>query len=59
MPTTLYAIEGQWIESNQLKAEYRRSIDYVTDTELRSLLGKHYDRYAEKVRARLALMTAE
>jgi len=59
VPTTLDAIEGQWIESNQLKAEYRRSIDYVTDTELRSLLGKHYDRYAEKVRARLALMTAE
>lgn len=59
VPTTLDAIEGQWIESNQLKAEYRRSIDYVTDTELRSLLGKHYDRYAEKVRARLALMTTE
>lgn len=59
VPTTLDAIEGQWIESNQLKAEYRRSIDYVTDAELRGLLGKHYDRYAEKVRARLALMTTE
>lgn len=59
VPTTLDAIEGQWIESNQLKAEYRRSIDYVTDAELRGLLGKQYDRYAEKVRARLALMTAE
>ncbi len=59
VPTTLDAIEGQWIESNQLKAEYRRSIDYVTDAELRGLLGRHYDRYAEKVRARLALMTAE
>lgn len=59
VPTTLDAIEGQWIESSQLKAEYRRSLDYVTDAELRTLLGKHYDRYADRVRAKLALMTAE
>ncbi|ANB16977.1 tetratricopeptide repeat protein [Dokdonella koreensis] len=59
VPASLDGVEGQWIESNQIKAEHRRSLDYVTDAELRGVLGKHYDRYAGKVRARLALMTAE
>lgn len=53
---SLEAIEANWQESNELKAQYRQSIGYVTDTELRALLGKHHDTLAGLIRDRLALM---
>lgn len=56
---TLDEIEGQWIETNQVKMEHRREIGYVTESELRTILGKQYERFADKVRTRLALMTEE
>lgn len=34
----------------QLKNAYRQSIGFVTDEELKKLLGKQYDKYAEDVR---------
>lgn len=53
---SLEAIENNWQESNELKAQYRQSIGYVTDAELRALLGAHHDTLAGLVRERLALM---
>lgn len=56
---TLDEIEGQWIETNQIKMEHRRGLGYVTDNELRTILGKQYERFADKVRTRLKLMTED
>ena len=53
---SLEAIEANWQESNELKAQYRQSIGYVTDAELRALLGKHHDTLAGLIPDRLALM---
>ncbi|NLB12738.1 MAG: hypothetical protein GX826_01790, partial [Gammaproteobacteria bacterium] len=53
---SLEAIEANWQESNELKAQYRQSIGYVTDAELRALLGKHHDTLAGLIHDRLALM---
>lgn len=41
------------------KNQYRKSIGYVSDTELRKLLGKHHDLLAERVLARLAALAQQ
>lgn len=51
---TLSAIEQEWRRSNALKADYRRRIGYVTEAELRSMLGDNYTRLADKIRRQLA-----
>jgi len=35
------------------KGEYRRSIGYVEENELRQLLGAHYERFSARVRGKL------
>ncbi len=50
---SLADIEQIWIESNTVKGDYRRSIGYVTDAELRALLGENHDRLAATIHQRL------
>jgi tetratricopeptide (TPR) repeat protein len=40
----------------ELKNRHRQNIGYATDKEMRRLLGGQYERFAGKVRAKLALM---
>lgn len=54
---SLTRIEQAWALAAQLKKEYRRSINYVTDEELRKLLGKNHGRFAAKVRNKIAQLT--
>ena len=49
----LEGMERRWSEGQRVKREYRRSVGYVTDAELRKLLGAQYERFAGKVRARI------
>lgn len=49
-------IEAGWRATSALKREYRQSIGYATDGELRALLGRHYDALAGRVRDRLRLL---
>jgi hypothetical protein len=61
-PLVAHDIEGmdlRWREGQQVKRAYRQSIGYVTDGELRRLLGEHYERYAGKVRQSLADMATD
>jgi tetratricopeptide (TPR) repeat protein len=55
----LAGMEQRWIEGQQAKKAYRSSIGYVTDTELRGLLGAHYDRFARKVLAQIEVLAAD
>ena len=52
-------IEAGWRATSELKREYRQSIGYATDEELRALLGKHYDKLADLVRDRLTLLARQ
>jgi hypothetical protein len=40
------------------KSEFRRSIGYVEENELRQLLGTHYERFGARVRAKLEQIVA-
>lgn len=42
-----------------MKNDYRRSIGFVTDEELRSLMGDQFEKFAPKVKAKLKLMAAD
>lgn len=55
----LAGVESRWIAGQQSKAAYRKSVGYATDNELRRLLGAHFDRFADKVRAHLHAMAGE
>ncbi|MCK7594059.1 tetratricopeptide repeat protein [Pseudomarimonas salicorniae] len=55
-------VEGmdlRWREGQMSKREYRRSIGYISDAELRQLLGDNYDQYAVRVREQLALLAED
>ncbi len=56
---TLEDIEAGWRATSALKREYRQSIGYATDDELRALLGKHYDALADRVRDRLRRLSGQ
>lgn len=43
----------------QIKVEHRQSIGYVTEEELKKLLGKHYDGLAERVKKYLNLLSSQ
>lgn len=49
----LAGMERRWIEGQQAKKAYRALIGYITDAELKALLGPHYNRFARKVRERV------
>lgn len=54
----LAGVEARWIEGQEIKAAYRKSIDYVSDDELHKMLGAQYDNLAAKIRKQLHIMTA-
>lgn len=51
--TNLAEIETNIRHGQALKRDYRRSIGFITDAELRRMLGGHYDRFAQKIRSKL------
>ncbi|HSX61489.1 MAG TPA: tetratricopeptide repeat protein [Tahibacter sp.] len=51
---TLADVDANWRRGQTIKRAYRRSVGYATETELRGMLGGHYGRFADKVRAKLA-----
>jgi tetratricopeptide (TPR) repeat protein len=51
--TNLVEIESNIRRGQALKRDYRRSIGFITDGELRKMLGGHYDRFAQKIRTKL------
>jgi tetratricopeptide (TPR) repeat protein len=55
----LAGMEQRWIEGQQAKKAYRSAIGYITDTELRGLLGAHYDRFARKVREQIKVLAED
>lgn len=50
----LDAIDANFRRGQAIKRAYRQSIGYVDDAELRRMLGGHYDRFATKIRAKIA-----
>lgn len=50
----LAAIDANWRRGQIIKRNYRRSIGYIGDDELRRLLGAQYERYASQVRQKIA-----
>lgn len=52
-------MDRRWREGQRVKRLYRASIGYVTDSELKRLLGAHHGRFAEKVRRQLRLLAAD
>jgi tetratricopeptide (TPR) repeat protein len=45
--------EQRWIEGQHAKGAYRKSIGYVTDAELKRVLGRMYERFAPKIRTQI------
>lgn len=52
----LEGMEHRWREGQRVKRAFRSSIGYVTDAELKRLLGAHHARFATKVKAKLAML---
>ena len=52
-------MDRRWREGQRVKKLYRASIGYITDAELKRLLGGHYQHYGDKVRRQLALLAAD
>jgi tetratricopeptide (TPR) repeat protein len=52
-------VDLRWREGQRVKRAYRASIGFITDDELRKLLGSHYDRFADKVRQQLSVLAAD
>lgn len=55
----LEGMERRWRESQQAKRAYRASIGYITESELKQLLGSHHARFGDKVREQVALLAAD
>jgi len=56
---TIEEVSAQQAEQVLAKNAYRRSIGFVSEEELRSMMGEQYDKFAPKVREKLKLMAAE
>jgi hypothetical protein len=56
---TLEELSKQQAEQVLAKNAYRRSIGFVSDEELRAMMGEKYDQFAPKVREKLKLMAEE
>ena len=52
----LDGMERRWREGQRVKRDYRASIGYITETELKRLLGVHHARFGDKVKSQLALL---
>lgn len=55
----LAAIDANWRRGQVIKRNYRRSVGYISDTELRRMLGAHYDRLAARVRQKIDAFAAD
>jgi tetratricopeptide (TPR) repeat protein len=55
----LDGMERRWREGQRVKRAYRAAIGYVTDAELKRLLGMHHGRFGDKVKAQLALLAED
>jgi tetratricopeptide (TPR) repeat protein len=55
----LAGMEQRWIKGQAVKRAYRTKIGYITDSELHALLGVQYDKFAQKVRAKINLLAAD
>lgn len=56
---TIEEVTAQQARQVAAKNAYRRSIGFVSDEELRAVMGEQYDRVAPKVREKLRLMAGE
>ncbi|UXI67355.1 tetratricopeptide repeat protein [Tahibacter amnicola] len=59
LATDLEGVEERWCAGQDAKRNYRRSIGYATDSELRGLLGAHYGQLGDKVKAKLVELAAD
>jgi tetratricopeptide (TPR) repeat protein len=55
----LEGMEERWVRGQAVKRSYRAQLGYVTDTELQKLLGTFYDKFAQKVRAKIKVLAAD
>lgn len=55
----LEGMEERWVRGQSVKRNYRAQLGYVTDTELQKLLGIHYDKFAQKIRAKIKVLAAD
>jgi tetratricopeptide (TPR) repeat protein len=55
----LEGMEERWVRGQAVKRNYRTQIGFVTDTELQKLLGIHYNKFAQKVRAKIKVLAAD
>jgi tetratricopeptide (TPR) repeat protein len=55
----LAGFEQRWIEGQRAKGDYRKSIGYVTETELEQLLGRMHARFAPKVREQITRLAPD
>jgi tetratricopeptide (TPR) repeat protein len=56
---TFEEVSAQQAEMTKAKNAYRRSIGFVSDEELRRMMGTQYDSLSAKVREKLALMAEQ
>jgi hypothetical protein len=55
----LEGMDDRWVKGQQIKREYRRKINYITEPELKQLLGSSYDKLADRVRSKLKILAAD
>ncbi|MBK6728313.1 MAG: hypothetical protein IPG63_13815 [Xanthomonadales bacterium] len=55
----LDGMELRWREGQRVKCDYRTSIGYVTESELKRLLGAQHERFGDKVRTQLAMLAED
>ncbi|HWT15194.1 MAG TPA: hypothetical protein VN581_05375 [Patescibacteria group bacterium] len=55
----LDGMDHRWREGQRVKRDYRASIGYVTESELKRLLGAHHARFGDKVKSRLAVLAED
>jgi tetratricopeptide (TPR) repeat protein len=55
----LAGMDRRWREGQRVKRDYRASIGYVTDAELKRLLGAHHGRFGDKVKSQLAVLAED
>lgn len=55
----LEGVELRWREGQRVKCDYRTSIGYITEAELKRLLGAQHERFGGKVRTQLAMLAED
>lgn len=55
----LSGMDKRWVKAQAVKREYRRKINYITEPELKQLLGPSYDKFADRVRSKLKILAAD